>query len=363
MTYKKIKKEREQKDFCDNTLSMLKENNMKALVYVAPKKVEVHEIEEPTPSEGAVKINVKYCGVCGSDIGIFLGTHPRAKAPLVLGHEFLGIVAEDGNKFKKGDRVVAYPLISCGHCRACRTGNKHVCNDLKLIGIDTDGGMCESLYADENILFKVPQGVSDKAAVATEPLAVIVRALHQAEFKVGDVAVVIGAGPIGMLTGIVLKHAGAKQVFISDIAKKRLELAKELGLTPVDASKEDLTEVVRNATDGEGSDATFECSGSATAARQITQVTRVSGTICMTAVHKAPHEVDLRELNFKEQKIIGTRVYTDIEFGEAVAMTQELEQELEKVVTHIVPLNESTKVFDMIADPSYGTVKVVIDCK
>ena len=118
-----------------------------------------------------------------------------------------------------------------------------MCNTLGLIGIDVDGGMCEELYVDEDVLFKVPDGVSDRAAVVTEPLAVILRAVHQAEFKARDVAVVIGAGPIGMLTGIVLKNIGAAKVFISDVAEKRLAIAEELGLTPVNVAKEDLNEV------------------------------------------------------------------------------------------------------------------------
>lgn len=336
---------------------------MKALVYAGPKQAVLREVPAPAPKEGAVKVDVDLCGICGSDIGIFLGTHPRAKAPLIFGHEFLGRLAEDGKRLKKGDRVVAYPLLSCGHCRACRTGNSHVCNSLGLIGIDVDGGVCESLYVDEDVLFKVPDSVSDRAAVVIEPLAVILRAVHQAEFKARDVAVVIGAGPIGMLTGIVLKNIGAAQVFISDVAKKRLALAAELGLTPVDVTKENLEEVVKAATDGEGCDVLFECSGSAQAAMDMTKLTRVSGTICMVAVHKAPHEVNLQQLNFKEQWMIGTRVYTNEEFRQAVEYTKDIQPQLEKVVTHIVPLKEADKVFDMIADTSQGTVKVVVDCK
>ena len=173
---------------------------MKALVYEGAKKAVLEEVEEPKKREGTVKLDIKYCGICGSDIGIYLGTHPRAKAPLVFGHEFLGIVAEDGQKFKKGDRVVPFPLLSCGQCRACRTGNEHVCNTLGLIGIDKDGGVCERIYVDEDVLYKVPDGVSDKAAAVIEPLAVIVRAIHQSGFKAMDTCVVIGAGPIGMLS-------------------------------------------------------------------------------------------------------------------------------------------------------------------
>ncbi len=336
---------------------------MKALVYAGPKQAVLRDVAEPVAREGAVRIDIDYCGVCGSDIGIYLGTHPRAKAPLIFGHEFLGRVAEDGKRFKKGDRVVAFPLLTCGTCLPCRTGNSHVCNTLGLIGIDQDGGICEKIYADEDILFKVPEGMSDRAAVVIEPLAVILRTMHQAEFRARDVAVVIGAGPIGMLTGIVLKNIGASKVFISDVAEKRLAIAAELGLTPVNVGKEDLNKVVKAATGGEGCDALFECSGSAQAALDMTEITRVGGTICMVSVHKKPHEVNLQQLNFKEQWMIGTRVYTKEEFGRAVEYAKDLEAQLEKVVTHIVPLKDAERVFDMIADVNEGTVKVVVDCK
>lgn len=336
---------------------------MKALVYAGPKKAELRDVEEGEKQEGQIKIDVTYCGVCGSDIGIYLGTHPRAKAPLVFGHEFLGVAAEDGKRIKKGDRVVPYPLLSCGHCKACRNGNEHVCNTLGLIGIDMDGGMCESVYADEDVLYKVPDGVSDKAAVVIEPLAVLVHAIHMSGFEPLDTAVVTGAGPIGMLCAVMLKHAGASQIFISDVAEKRLEAARELGMIPVNPLKEDLEAVVKAATDGEGCDVFFECSGAAAAAVQMTDVTRVRGKICMVSVHKHPHEVNLRDVNFKEQTLVGTRVYTKDEFGQAVELTKKLENQLEKIVTHVVPLRDSEKVFDMIADPECGTTKVVVDCK
>lgn len=336
---------------------------MKALVYAGPKKAELRDVETGEKKEGQIKIDIIYCGVCGSDIGIYLGTHPRAKAPLVFGHEFLGVAAEDGKRIKKGDRVVPYPLLSCGHCKACRNGNEHVCNTLGLIGIDVDGGMCESVYVDEDVLYKVPEGVSDKAAAVIEPLAVLVHAIHMSGFEPLDTAVVAGAGPIGMLCAVMLKHAGASQIFISDVAEKRLEAARELGMIPVNPLKEDLGAVVKAATDGEGCDVFFECSGAAAAAVQMTDVTRVRGKICMVSVRKQPHEVNLRDVNFKEQTLVGTRVYTKDEFGQAVELTKKLESQLEKIVTHVVPLRESEKVFDMIADPECGTIKVVVDCK
>ncbi|SNS17558.1 Threonine dehydrogenase [Anaerovirgula multivorans] len=335
---------------------------MKALVYTGPKEVEVRDIPEQTPKDGSIKLKMKYCGVCGSDIAISLGKHPRAKAPLVLGHEFLGEVVEDGKKFKKGDRVVAYPLLSCGHCLPCRTGNPHVCNTLRLIGIDVDGGICQYGYIDEDVLFKVPDDVSDKAAAVIEPLAVIVRAIHQSNFKSLDVAAVIGAGPIGMIAGMMLKHMGASKVFISDIDEKRLEKAMEFGMIPVNAKTESMEKVAKTATDGEGVDVLFECSGAEIAAMEMTSITRVGGTICMVSVPKTPLNVNLRDINFKEQHIVGTRVYTKEEFRQAVEYSAQIKEDLEKIVSHILPLKDSAKVFDMIADLNYGTVKVLIDC-
>lgn len=335
---------------------------MKALVYKGPKKVEVENIELNKKEENSIKIKVKYCGVCGSDIGIYLGTHPRAKAPLVLGHEFLGIVQEDGEKFKKGDRVVAYPLISCGNCSPCREGNEHVCKTLGLIGIDVDGGIREEFYVNEDVLFKVPDKVSDKASSVIEPLAVIIRAINQAKFRPRDNVAIIGAGPIGILTGIAVKNFGSENVIISDISEKRLKVAKELGLTTVNVSEENLNDVILDVTNGDGADITFECSGSESSAIEITQITKISGTICMLSVHKQAHKVDLRELNFKEQTIIGSRVYTKREFEKAVNYSEVIESELEKVVTHIIPLSESENVFDLISDTNNGTIKVLIDC-
>lgn len=335
---------------------------MKALVYEGEKKACLREVADPVGKKGTVKLSLKYCGICGTDIGIYGGTHPRARAPLIFGHEFLGTVMEDGTRFKKGDRVVPYPLLSCGKCLACRTGNEHVCSSLKLLGIDCDGGICESLYAEEEVLYKVPDDVSDIAASVIEPLAVAIRAVHQSGFKVMDTCAVIGAGPIGILTGIVLKFAGASKVFISDVSESRLKRAGELGMIPVNPLRESLETAVKEATDQEGCDTLFECSGAAVTAMQMTDIARVGGNICMVSIHKAPHEVNLRDVNFKEQHIVGTRVYTREEFRQAVELSKLLEPKLEQIVTHIVPLAKSEKVFDMIADPDCGTIKVVVDC-
>jgi len=331
------------------------------LVYLGPNTVGVKEVSEAEESEGRVRLKVKYCGVCGSDISIYMGVHARAKAPLILGHEFLGEVMQDGCRFKKGDRVTAYPLISCGLCLPCRTGNAHACNSLRLLGIDQDGGACAYMWVDEAVLFRVPDAVPDKAAAVIEPLAVVVRALHQSGLRALDTVLVTGAGPIGMLTGLLLRHAGAAKVMISDINPKRLARAEALGMIPIGGDR-DAAAFVRDATDGEGADILYECSGAESVALHMCDMVRVGGTICMVSMHKAPHKVDLQTFSLKEQRMTGTRVYTKEEFRQAVHYAAAISGELEQVVSHVIPLADSAGVFDLIADPDSDSVKVLIDC-
>ena len=339
---------------------------MKALVYTGPERVEVRDVADPAPRMGAVKVKMTYCGVCGSDIGIFAGKHPRAKAPLILGHEFVGVVedvAEDVKTFAPGDRVVAYPLLSCGKCLPCRTGSPHVCRKLGLLGIDVDGGICEYAWVDADVLFKVPDAVSDKVAAVIEPLAVVVRSLHQARFTPLDSTVVIGAGPIGILTAIMLKHCSASRIIISDIDEARLAMCRDFGFEAVNVKETNLVDYVAKATDGDGVDIVFECSGTESSALEVTKLARIGGAVCMTGVHKAPHAVNLMDLNFKEQWMVGTRVYTKREFEMSVPYAAALAADLEKIVSHVVPLSASETVFAMIADPAVNTVKVLVDCR
>lgn len=338
---------------------------MKALVYCGPKTVEVRDVPAPEGRPGAVRLRLKYCGVCGTDIGIYSGKHPRAAAPLVLGHEFVGVVEEapEGSRFAVGDRAVAYPLISCGRCHPCRNGQPHVCASLGLIGIDTDGGMAETLWVDEPVLFKLPETISDEIAALVEPLAVVIRTLHRARFDLLQSAVVMGAGPIGLLTAVALRHAGASKVLISDVDEARLQLCRDMGFDAVDVRKENLTERTLAATGGDGADVVFECSGVASAALEMTRLARVGGVIVMTATHKEPHPVALIDVNFKELTLIGSRVYTLEEFGSAVTLAETLAPVLKQAITQVVPLSDSAKVFDMIADPSLNTVKILVDCE
>ena len=338
---------------------------MKALVYTGPETVEVRDVPVVPPAPGQAKIRLKYCGVCGSDIGIYSGKHPRAKAPLVLGHEFVGVIEEingDGNGFRPGDRVAAYPLISCGKCYACRTGKSHVCDTLKLYGIDLDGGMAEYVNVSSDVLFRLPDDVDDLVCGLVEPLAVAVHSVHRSGFRPLDSTAIIGAGPIGVLIGLVLKNAGASRIIVSDISEPRLELCREFGFETVNSKEKPLAEYVAETTGGMGVNIVYECAGVAASAAEMTAPVCTDGMICLVGVHKVPRSVELGDMHFRELNMTATRVYEKEEFGQAVEYTRLIQEELRKVATHVVPITESEKIFDIIADPEEKAMKVLVKC-
>ena len=334
---------------------------MLALVYQGQMDVRAQEAPEPGPRPGHALLRPTLCGICGTDTGIYLGTHPRAAAPLILGHEFFGTVTAS-ERLAPGTRAAVYPLLSCGNCLACRTGNEHVCNSLRLLGIDAPGGLAGLVAAPEASLYEIPDATSDAAAALIEPLAVVIHAVRRSGWRPCDSAVVLGAGPIGVVTGILLRHLGADEVIVTDLSDKRLERAAAFGLTGVNPAREEVPERVRASTDGEGADVVFECSGAEQSILEATAAARVLGTVCVTAVHKTPHKVDLQALDFKEQLLVGSRVYTREDFAKAVTLSSRLDAQLKACVTDVVPLTQAAKVFDMIADPGQGTVKVAVDC-
>ncbi len=335
---------------------------MKALVYTGPRQVDIRDVASPTQAEGQALLSLRYCGVCGTDIGIWSGTHPRATAPLVLGHEFIGEVAGASTRFAAGTRVVAYPLFSCGNCHPCRTGSAHICTQLRLIGIDGDGGMAEQLAVDEDLLFAVPDNLDDQTATLIEPLAVALRAVEQSGLRVGDNTLVLGAGPIGLLTAIVARQGGAAQVLVSDINPARLKLAEQLGFLPVDAREQSVSEQVYNSTGGDGADASFECAGVAPAVVDAIKATRPGGTICLASLHKGMSQLPLLDVAFKELRIVGSRVYTREQFRRSIPLACELAAQLAPLITRTVPLSTAHKVFDEVTGSDTDDIKTLIDC-
>jgi threonine dehydrogenase-like Zn-dependent dehydrogenase len=335
---------------------------MKALRYLNPYVLKTEEIDSPVCGAGEALVRVHAAGICGSDMAIFSGKHPRAKAPLVMGHEFAGEIVEIQaagieTPLAVGDKVTAYPLLMCGECWACRNGFSHVCRDLKLIGIDRDGGFAQYVNVPLDLLVKFSDRLSFDQAALIEPLAVGVHALEMAGKPDWQAAVVVGCGPIGLLVGLCLQNAGIENLLMCDINPHRVKRAAGLNFQVINSAVENLGHWVTEMTQGEGADIVFECAGSAPAALQMCDLVRPRGKIIMVSVHKEPHPVDLRAISFKEISMIGTRVYTRSDFRQALQMIADLPYQ--DVISHRVELEHGAEGFDIMGQAA-DACKVII---
>ena len=287
---------------------------MRSIIYQGAHRVAVENRRIPEAGEGEVLIRVAYAGICGSDMNIYQGVHPRAKAPLVMGHEFSGLIEKGHPTLPPGIPVTVYPLLSCGQCEPCRNGYAHVCNTLRLIGIDCDGGMAEYVKVPVDLVMPIPPALSLKHGAFIEPLAVGVHAVRRSGYRPGDRAVVFGAGPIGLCVAACLKYFGASRVIVVEANPHRLAVAQQLGFSTIDAASEDIRARILELTDGLNADLAYDCAAHPSVQTLLMDVIRVQGTAVIVGSYKKPPEVDLLKVEFKELTLIGIRVYERRDF-------------------------------------------------
>ncbi len=334
---------------------------MKAIVWTKPNEIELKEVPIPQPKEGWALVKTAYGGICGSDITIKSGKHPRAKAPLILGHELVGTIVELNGKsnLSEGERVVLEPLLACGECTPCKNGFDHVCENLKLLGVETDGGFAQYFVAPIERLYKINSAVTDQQAALAEPLAVAVHSVNYAKPKADSKAVVIGAGPIGLLIALVLKAKGVASIYLSELDEHRLKLAQSLGFKTIDAKKEDPVKTILELTDGKGCDLTFDAAGFPAVGMQIIPMTAIKGKIIMAALHKQPCEVFFRDLSYKEVLIQGIRIYAKGDFKEAVELLETKKVDVTPLISHQFSSDNYKEAF-VAAQNSSQSCKVII---
>jgi 2-desacetyl-2-hydroxyethyl bacteriochlorophyllide A dehydrogenase len=321
-------------------------DTMLAARYLGPGRIETEVVPIPAIGSEEALIQVEACGFCGSDLNILAGTHPRAKAPLTVGHELSGHIVQIGNAgsgWDVGENATVYPLISCGTCYACTHGNPHVCRKLRLFGFDVDGGMAEFVKVPIASLVRLPQNMPAKIGALIEPLAVAVHGVARTSMEGVGIAVVLGAGPIGLLTALVAQARGAPHVVVSDVVPSRVKLAGSLGLHAIEAGAELHAEVMRMS-DENGADVLFECAGHPSSAREMTSLVRSRGTIVNLGVFKKPVEVDMQAVNFKEIQILGSRVYERKDFQGAIDLAMQFP--LDRIVSQVFPLSEVALAFE-----------------
>ncbi|GAB3834076.1 zinc-binding dehydrogenase [Dactylosporangium cerinum] len=331
--------------------------------YLGDRTFAVAGTEPVPPGPGEVRVDVAYTGICGTDLHIAHGAMDhRVSVPAVIGHEMSGRIAElgpDVDGWAVGDHVTVMPLSWCGQCPACLAGHRHICHRLVFIGIDAPGAMQNTWTVPAAVLVRLPADLPLDRAALIEPTAVAVHDVRRSRLRAGEHAVVVGAGPVGLLIGKVAQAAGA-EVLVLELDPHRREVAAGLGLSTVDPGAVDLVRHVQDWTGGAGAAVAFEVSGSAGGVRTASDVLAVRGRLVVVAIHPKPREVDLHRVFWRELELLGVRVYDRADFEEAVRLVAAEEVPVDRLISRVFPLEAATEAFTALE--SGGVVKVLIDC-
>ena len=339
---------------------------MKAVLYEGNGRFSLEDVPAREPGNGEVTVKIAFCGICGSDIHIARGEWDEriATFPRVIGHEATGVIVKTGEGVKDwetGDRVVIRPLKTCGTCPECLSGDSNVCRQVKYLGIEEDGAFQNCWTVSAEILHRCPDNVSDEHGALTEPLAVCCHAVSRSGLKNGDTAVVIGGGPIGLMTAVVLQSKGVR-VLVSELTEARLENCRRMGIACLNPGEENLNGAVDKLTGGYGVDAVFEASGSQAGLTVAPELCRPNGKIVTVATYARPMEVSIRDMHFKQVVMITTRAYRKEDFDEALDMISKKRFDCDKLISRIMPLQELEEGLKLCSSGA-DAVKVLIDCQ
>ena len=319
--------------------------------------LELRDVPQPSPGAHEVLIEVKACGICGTDVHVLHDKFPYWP-PVVLGHEFSGQIVELGPQvglFQVGDRVVGEPHTkACGQCYLCRTGNIQICAAKRSPGWGIDGAFTKYLTMPEHLLHHIPDSMSYDTAAVVEPTANTVHdVIERAKVQAGDFVVVLGPGPIGLLAALTARAAGARHVVIVGTPADeaiRLSKARALGFeTVINVAKEDPVEVVRDLTGGIGADLVVECTGAAAAIAFTVELVRKKGRICVIGLTgKDTISFPWDKAAFKVCDIIFNLSTSYTSWDRTIHLIASGQLPAAEVITHRMGLREWRCAFDLI---------------
>ena len=368
----------------------------RACIMVKPGEVVMEEFEIPEIPEDCALLKVEACGICGTDKHIYLGRLPTAPFPFITGHEFIGTIVKLGSKandnmtvfggpLKEGDRVAIAPSSTpCGHCYYCihMPHRPALCTTRTVYGFASVtkapgiwGGYSEYIYLHpKTYVFKLPEDMSMKRAVLIEPAATALRAVERAYspgepfmghgYGIGRSAMVLGAGPIGLMTVVSLRYSGAGLIIIQDLFNSRLDMAKRMGadiLIDGNLPLEERLKQVREATDGVGPDVVVETAGVPVAFRESLDFVRRGGKLIEVGHYViGSGKIDIQPFYIcnKDLDIHGSWAYPSLIFRDVISMLERTSLPVEEVVTHALPLEELAKGLELTGSEGVGKVAI-----
>ena len=336
---------------------------MKAIQLLGPNVLEVRDVPIPVPDTGEVLIKVNAVGICGTDLSIYKGITP-APYPIVLGHEFCGVIIEVGpgvENVKQGDYVISEASWGCGTCYFCQRGQQSYCEKPLMYGRTCDGALAEYVKAPARIVHSISTNVDPVEAQGVTAVATTLRAIRRSGLGVGQSAAILGPGYAGLLLLQLAKQSGAYPVIITGTNEERLHLARSLGADlTVDIRQEGWMNKILAATGGYGPDVVIEATGRPEAVQQGVQMVKKGGKVLAFGITNFPAEAfEVGLLYKKDISVVGSKGGY-FEYGNAVKILESRRLKTRELVTHVFKLDETPKAFSFVTSNSRAAVRAVI---
>ena len=341
---------------------------MKALLLTQYKQLEYVDFPDPEYGADDLLVKVKACGICGSDIHGFDGSSGRRVPPLIMGHEASGDIAALGanvKDFKVGERVTFDSMISCGRCKFCAAGEINLCDNRQVMGVSPGdyrrhGAFAEYVVVPRHIAFRLPDAISYEHAAMVEPVSVVVHATNLAPKKLGQTAVVVGTGMIGLLAVQALKAAGYGRVFAIDLEDRKLEIARQLGADAVVNPKSaDAVKAIQDLTGGRGADLAMECVGATVPVQTAIACVRKGGSVTLVGNITPKIELNLQSVVTREITIYGSCASAG-EYPECLDLISRGVIKVAPIISALAPLNEGASWFDRLYGHDPELMKVIL---
>ena len=340
---------------------------MKVARLIKPFEFEYQDHPIPEPGPGEVVLKNIYLGVCTSDLQIYHGKHAYAAMPVTMGHEEAGIVAKVGSgvtDWKVGDRVILQPQLFCNECFPCRDGHFNVCENLKVIGVHTDGCACEYTAVPAWNLHRLPDNVSFRDAALLEPMAVgfgVVRRINEVSDITGKKVCVVGAGTIGNFVAQACRAMGAAQVMITDVLQEKLDLALRCGIDFAVNTKElPLSRAIENCFGGDKADIIVDSAANPFVFKSIMDAARKASIVVISGNYKEPVSFDVPLLQRREITMLGHMMYIRDEFDQALEQLSKGVIRTEGIITQEWTLDEYPEAFRFVDEHPADVVKMVV---
>ena len=342
---------------------------MKALLLTDYRQLQVTDLPTPEIGPEEVLVRVRACGICGSDVHGYDGSSGRRIPPLVMGHEAAGTVervGENVTRFKEGDRVTFDSTVYCGKCFYCRRGDINLCDNRNVLGVSCgdyrrNGAFAEFVAVPQHIVYTLPDSFPFEQAALIESVSIAFHAVGRTPLRLGDTAVVVGTGMIGLLVVQTLRRAGCGRILAVDIDDFKLERAKEFGADEgLNSKKVDVAAEVAARTEGRGADVALEVVGATASLQTAISALRKGGSLTLVGNLAPKVELPLQAVVTRELSLFGT-CSSRGEYPACIEMMARGEIDVRPLISAQVPLEEGASWFDRLYNHEAGLMKVILE--